>query len=300
MTKERGVSDMACASSYVDVDGVKMHYLEAGVGKTILLLHGMPASSYLWRNVLPYLADLGHCIAPDLLGFGKSDKPDITYSVHDHIKFITRFIEVLKLKDLLVVMHGYGSLMGLDYALKHESNCRGLVFYDAFLRPMQGENVSLPFQEQIVELREAFIEFDPSQTGVHFVDQMISQEVMSQINDVDLSHYREPFKSGGSLKPIIQYSADAPCGDGQSEIDHLMRGYSEKLTHSSLPKLLLYSMPGFIATMATVMWAKSHLKNIELIDVGEELHLGQESNPVMIGESISVWLQALEQSSGDK
>lgn len=300
MTKEKDVSSASYSSSYVDVDGVNIHYIEAGSGKTILLLHGVPASSYVWRNVLPYLADLGHCIAPDLVGFGKSDKPDIAYTVHDHIRFINRFIETLKLTDVLIVMHGFSSLMGLDYALHHESNCRGLVFYDAFLRPMQGDNVSLPFQEQIVELREAFVEFDPAKTGVHFVDQMISQEVMSQLNDADMAHYREPFLQAGSVKPIMQYSFDAPCGDGKSEVDLLVQRYSEKLCQSQLPKLLLYSIPGFITTIATVMWAKSHFKNIELIDVGEELHLGQESNPEMIGESISAWLQGVEQSSGDK
>lgn len=300
MTKERQVNKTSYTSSYVDVNGVKMHYLEAGSGKTILLLHGMPASSYLWRDVLPYLSDLGHCVAPDFVGFGKSDKPDIAYTVEDHIAFLNQFIETLKLQDILIVMHGFASLMGLDYVLHHESNCRGLVFYDAFLRPMQGEDLSLPFQEQIIELREAFIAFDPAKTGVHFVDQMISQEVMSQLNDADMAQYREPFLKGGSVKPIIQYSMDAPCGDGQSKIDMLMQRYSEQLVKSRLPKLLLYSMPGFITTMATVMWAKSHFKHLELIDVGEELHLGQESNPEMIGESISIWLQGIEQTSGDR
>jgi haloalkane dehalogenase len=300
MTKERKVNKLPYTSSYVDVNGVKIHYLEAGSGKAILFLHGMPASSYLWRDVLPYLISLGHCIAPDLVGFGKSDKPDIAYTVHDHIKFINQFISALGLKDVLIVMHGFGSLMGLDYALHHENNCRGLVFYEAFLRPMQGEDVSLPLQEQTLELRDAFIEFDPAKTGVHFVDQMILQEVMSQLSDADMAHYREPFLKSGTVKPIMQYSQDAPCGDGQSEIDSLMKRYSEKLVQSRLPKLLLYSIPGFITTMATVMWAKEHLKNLELIDVGEELHLGQESNPAMIGESISIWLQALEQSSGEE
>lgn len=300
MTKEREVNKTSYGSSFIEVNGVKIHYIEAGTGKPILFLHGMPVSSYLWRDVLPYLTSLGHCIAPDLVGFGKSDKPDIAYTVHDHIKFINQFIDALKLKELLIVMHGFGSLMGLDYALHHEKNCRGLVFYEAFLRPMQGEDVSLPLQEQTVELREAFIEFDPSKTGVHFIDQMLSQEMMNQLNDNDLATYREPFLKNGSVKPIMQYIQDAPCGDGQSEIDRLMKHYSEKLVQSTLPKLLLYSIPGFITTMATVMWAKAHLKNLELIDVGEELHLGQESNPAMIGESISVWLQAIEQSSGER
>ena len=80
-------------SHFVDVNGSKMHYIEAGQGDPILLLHGIPTSSYLWRNVMPHLAPLGRCIAPDLIGFGKSDKPNIEYSIFDHIKYIDKFIE---------------------------------------------------------------------------------------------------------------------------------------------------------------------------------------------------------------
>jgi haloalkane dehalogenase len=87
-----------------------------------------------------------------------------------------------------------------------------------------------------------------------------------------------------------------PKGDGKGEVDKLIADYSEKLTHSPLPKLLLYSVPGFITTIATIMWAKEHLPHLEIVDIGEELHLAQESNPMLLGETISVWLQGVEQS----
>lgn len=286
---------LKCPSKFADVHGSNMHYLEAGEGKPILFLHGVPTSSYVWRNIIPHLATLGKCIAPDLIGFGQSDKPDIAYSIQDHIKYIDGFINALGLKDITLVMHGWGSIIGCHYAMSHESNCRGLVFYEAFLRSMVDENISLPFEEQLIAFEEHESSYNPSTTGVEFVDAMMSQSIMRQLSQQELDHYRQPFSKAGTAKPIVQYMKDMPRGDGKSDVDKIIAAYTAKLEKSKLPKLLLYSFPGFITTIATAMWAKEHLPNLEVIDIGEELHLGQESCPDLIGESISIWLQGVEQ-----
>ena len=78
-------------SRYVEVHGSKIHYIEEGSGDPILFLHGNPASSYLWRNVIPHVSPYGRVIAPDLIGYGKSDKPFIEYRVFDQIKYIEGF-----------------------------------------------------------------------------------------------------------------------------------------------------------------------------------------------------------------
>jgi haloalkane dehalogenase len=93
----------------------------------------------------------------------------------------------------------------------------------------------------------------------------------------------------------MQYLKELPNGNEQGNAAKIIAEYSKKLTHSKLPKLMLYSVPGFITTIATVMWAKKNIPNLEMIDIGEELHLAQESCPGLIGESISVWLQSVEQ-----
>src|SRR5579863_576460 len=139
-------------SGVAEVLDSQMHYLEQGSGDPILLLHGMPSSSSVWRKVLPFLAPLGRCIAPDLIGMGKSGRPDLAYTIEDHIRYIEAFIEAKKLKNLTLVLHGWGSLIGFDYAMRHEANCKGLVFYESFLRPLQGSDLSLAYQEQLREL----------------------------------------------------------------------------------------------------------------------------------------------------
>lgn len=276
-------------SQYVNVLGAKMHYIEAGEGDPILFLHGIPTSSYVWRNVIPHLTSLGRCIAPDLIGMGQSDKPNIEYSIYDHIKYIERFIEELHLKNITLVMHGWGSMIGFDYAMRHENNCKGLVFYEAFLRSMnEAEQDSFPLQEQLLNL--------PPFDGPSFIDKILAPLVMRDLSDEEMNHYREPFIDKNSGKPISQYIEELAQNNGKSNIDSLIANYTTKLTQSSLPKLMMYSVPGFITTIATVMWAKEHLPHIEIIEVGEEWHLAQESNPVLMGESISAWLQSVEQS----
>ena len=295
MSNERISGKLTYPSKYVEVYGSKMHFVEAGEGDPILLLHGIPMSSYVWRNVIPHLSPLGRCIAPDLIGFGQSDKPDIDYSVLDHIKYIEKFIEALNLRKITLVMHGLGSVVGFDYAMSHEKNCKGLAFYEAFLRSINSEDVSLPFQEQLITLQDEENAYDIVSNGVSFIDKMMPQHIMRQLTDEEMNHYRQPFLQEGTSKPILQYLKELPRGAGKTKIDTLIANYSKKLTHSTLPKLLLYSVPGFITTIATVMWAKEQLPNLEIVDIGEELHLGQESNPQLIGETMSVWLQGIEQ-----
>lgn len=283
------------ASHYIDVYGSKIHYVEAGQGDPIVFLHGIPTSSYLWRNIIPHLSSLGRCIAPDLIGFGQSDKPDIEYSIFDHIKYFEKFVETLKLRNMVLVLHGWGSVIGFHYAMKNEKNCKGIAFYEAFLRTLNGNDLSLPYQEQLIALQTADNISEIAVNGASFVDLIIPQNIMRDLSEDEMQEYRKPFQQQGAGKPILQYLKELPNGAEKTKIDNLIADYSKKLTQSQLPKLLLYSVPGFITTIATVMWAKEYLPNLEIVEIGEELHLAQETNPQLMGETISVWLQGIEQ-----
>ncbi|MFQ5798233.1 MAG: alpha/beta fold hydrolase, partial [Bacteroidota bacterium] len=106
MTPTQNISaDFPYKSNYIEVHGSKIHYIDEGSGEPILFLHGNPTSSYLWRNIIPYLTPLGRCIALDLIGMGKSDKPDIEYRFFDHLKYVEGFIEKMGLKNITFVVH---------------------------------------------------------------------------------------------------------------------------------------------------------------------------------------------------
>lgn len=296
MTGKNISSAFPYPSKFVDVYGVKMHYVEEGTGDPILFLHGMPASSYVWRNVIPHLSSLGRCIAPDLIGMGKSAKPDIEYSIYDHIKYIDKFIETLGLTRVTIIMHGWGSVIGFDYAMRNEKNCKALAFYEAYLRPFHDDDVSLPFQEQIMTMEQQENIYELITDGTYFIDKVLPQEMMRPLTNEEISYYREPYLEKGSGKPLSQYLKELPRMDRNTKVDQLIANYSNKLTKSQLPKLMLYSVPGFITTIATAMWAKEHLPRLEVVDIGEELHYAQESDPTLMGEAISIWLQGIEQT----
>src|ERR1700754_3891212 len=124
---------------YVDVLDSKMAYVDEGESKAsepvALLLHGNPTSSYLWRNVIPHLAPHTRCVAPDLIGFGDSGKPDIAYRVEDHARYLQAFIERLGLNEVVLILHDWGSALGLDWARRHSERVRGLALME-FLAPV--------------------------------------------------------------------------------------------------------------------------------------------------------------------
>ncbi len=113
MTSESISAAFPFESKYVDVLGSQMHYIDEGSGDPILFLHGNPTSSYLWRNIIPHVTSMGRCIAPDLIGQGKSDKPDIEYLFFDHVEYIEGFIDALGLQNITLVIHDCGSGLGL-------------------------------------------------------------------------------------------------------------------------------------------------------------------------------------------
>ena len=111
--------------NYVDIAGLRMHYVDEGPsdGAIILLLHGEPSWSYLYRHIIPPLCDAGfRTIAPDLIGFGKSDKPSRKrdYSYARHVAWMTGFVEALELTDVTLFCQDWGSLIGLRVAAENE------------------------------------------------------------------------------------------------------------------------------------------------------------------------------------
>lgn len=128
--------DFPFESHYLEVQGAKLHYIDTGKGDPILFLHGNPTSSYLWRNIIPYVTPFGRCIALDLIGMGKSDKPDIDYRFFDHVKYVEGFIEAMGLQGITLVLHDWGSALGFHYASRNAANVKGMAFMEAILMPV--------------------------------------------------------------------------------------------------------------------------------------------------------------------
>jgi len=124
--------DYPFAPRWLEVDGLRMHYVDEGAGDPVLLLHGEPTWSFLWRGSIPPLARQHRVVAPDLIGFGRSDKPtDVGwYSYDGHVASIERLVDVLGLERITLVVHDWGGPIGLRFAVEHEALVERLVILD--------------------------------------------------------------------------------------------------------------------------------------------------------------------------
>jgi len=274
--------------------GSKMHYLDEGTGDPILFLHGIPTSSYLWRNIIPTLMPHGRCIAPDLIGMGLSDKPDIDYTVFDHIRYIDAFIESLNLSNITLVMHGWGSVIGFDYAVRHPDKIRGIAFFESHVQPPASwDSLSLPMQIRAFWLSDESTQYRQVVEENYFVEHFLPKGVLTSLDQSVMDHYRKPFQRLSDRKVLWQYFSDLPLGEGPDDVLALMNNYSLKLQTLDMPKLMLYVVPGFITPISTVVWCRDHLSHLTLVDLGEGLHFIQESNPQAFSKALLNWHQSI-------
>ncbi len=278
-------------SKQVEVLGSTLHYLEVGQGDPILFIHGLPASSYLWRQVLPKLASKGRCLAIDLIGCGASGKPDIDYSVFDHIRYLEAFIEALGLKRLTLVMHAWGSVIGLAYAMKHSENVKNIVVMEGHIRPTtEWSMVSLPVQEIALNLNAPDGGYDAVVNRNALVENVLPKGVLRALTAEEMENYRKPFPDPSSRRPLWQFVQEIPLGDQSTPVLDLIKKYSDWLCQTSLPKLIFYAVPGFNTSISTLQWAKEHMPNLILVDLGDDLHYFPETQPDKIAAELGQYL----------
>jgi len=291
MTTKAISADFSFESKFVEVHGSKIHYIDEGSGDPILFLHGNPTSNYLWRNIIPYLVPHGRCIAPDLIGMGKSDKPDVEYRFLDHYKYVEGFIEKLGLSNVTVVIHDWGSGLGFHYAMTHEKNIKGIAFMEALLKPMKWADFPSGNKVGFKLFRSPGIGWFMISVLNMFLTKLMPKMIVRKLSSEEMGHYTEPFKTIQSRQPIRQWPCEIPIDGEPSDVHKIMSSYSQKLQESELPKILFFGSPGAIIDSKGVDWCKQNLKNLETVDIGEGLHYIQEDNPHLIGEELAKWYQ---------
>lgn len=293
MTAKPDISaDFPFEPHYIDVHGSKIHYVDEGSGDPILFLHGQPTSSYLWRNIIPHVTSVGRAVAMDLIGFGKSDKPDIEYRFFDHVKYVEGFIEEMGLKNVTLVIHDWGSALGFHYAMRHEDNIKGIAFMEAVIMPwsyaeMPPQNVEFFQNIRGANSRELLVEQNM------FVEQVLPSAIARELTEEEMNHYRQPFLDPSSREPVWRWPQEVPIDGEPADVNQAVISFSQKLQQSELPKLLFYATPGMITPEPVVEWCKQNLKNLTTVDIGEGIHYVQEDNPHQIGSELATWYRNL-------
>lgn len=296
-------ADFPFERQFVEVLGSDMAYVEDGEGPTILFIHGNPTSSYLWRNIIPFVSDTHRAIALDLIGMGASDKPDIDYTFQDHYAHVDAFIEALDLKDITLVLHDWGGGLGTYYASNHPENVRALVMMEAAAPPA----LPVPTWDAIADpqVRETFQGFRDPVLGPQiileqnaFVEGLLPQTILRPLTEAEMNAYREPFPTPESRKPVLVWPNEIPIeGTPARNVDAMMEA-AEWLSTSEHPKLYLYASPGLIISPETAAFIPQAMNNVQTRFIGSGIHFIQEDHPEIIGRNISDWLRDVVGTKG--
>lgn len=279
-------------SKYVEVEGAKIHYVEAGEGDPILFLHGNPTSVYLWRNIMPHVSGQGRAIAMDLIGMGKSEKLDLDYTYADHRKYVDGFIKTMELENITLVVHDWGSALGFDYATRHPENVAGIAFMEAIIPPAMPAP-SYDVMGPAAQIFKAMRTPGQGETMVlennFFVEMILPGAVVRTLSDAEREAYREPFKTKESRKPTLQWPRELPIGGEPAETVEVVTRIGEWMRETETPMLHFWATPGALNPEPVAKALVEQVKNLQSQYVGAGVHYLQEDHPELIGRTIADW-----------
>jgi haloalkane dehalogenase len=279
----------------IEVNGKRMAYVEMGEGDPIVFQHGNPTSSYLWRNIMPHLADRGRCIAVDLIGMGDSEKldnpgPD-SYRYAEHRDYLYAAWEQLGVTDnVTLVIHDWGSALGFEWAMRNPDKIRGIAYMEAIVRSMTWDE----WPETIRPLFEGF----RSEGGESmvlaknvFVERVLPGSVLRGLTDEEMAVYRRPFeRAGEDRRPTLTWPRQIPLAGEPDDVSAIADAYGEWLAQSDVPKLFINAEPGAILTGAQREFCRHFPNQTEVTVAGS--HFIQEDSPDEIAAAINAWLPA--------
>ena len=291
-------SEMPYEHQFIEILGSRMAYVEAGEGDPILFLHGQPTSSYLWRNIMPHLEDQGRVIAPDNIGFGMSDQPDLEYTFADHYRYIEAFIEEMGLTNITLVVHDWGSGLGLHYAQQNPDNVRGIVTMEAIIAPLIPAE---SYDAMPTDLGNFFRTVRDPESGRRllieenfFVEQALPGFIVRPLAEEAHDVYRAPFPAEQSRIQVNQWPNEMPIGEVPRQTHDIVTAYNAWLEETEIPWLFLYATPGALNPPEAADYWAARANNIETVYIGAGLHYVQEDQPYAIGRAISDWYRRLD------
>ena len=257
---------------------------------TVVFLHGNPTSSYLWRHVIPRVEGAARCLAPDLVGMGQSGKaPGGRYRFVDHVRYLDAWLDAMGLeRDVILVIHDWGSALGFHWAHRHPQRVRGLVYMEAIVRPLTWaewpENARKIFQGMRAPAGEDLV----LQKNV-FVERILPASILRALRDDEMEVYRAPFREPGEgRRPVLQWPREIPVEGEPADVVTIVADYSAWLRHSPVAKLFVNGDPGSILVGAQREFCRTWLNQDEVTVKG--LHFIQEDSPVEIGDAVRAFV----------
>ncbi len=286
-------SDWRTQKQYLDVHGHRIAYVEMGEGDPIVFQHGNPTSSFLWRNIMPALADRGRCIAVDLIGMGDSDKlensgPD-RYRFVEHREFLFDAWRQLGVEEnVTLVLHDWGSALGFDWARQNEDAVAGIAYMEAIVRPMSWAE----WPDAARGIFEAF----RSEAGEElilernlFIERVLPGSILRALDEEEMEEYRRPFtQSGEDRRPTLTWPRQIPLDGEPDDVVGIVADYSAWLESTPIPKLFVNADPGAILIGPQRDYCRRFPNQSEITVPG--LHFIQEDSADAIAAGIRDWM----------
>lgn len=275
----------------IDVLDSTMYYEETGSGAPWVFLHGNPGSSRLWREVLPAVGADARLLAPDLIGMGRSGKPDVPYRFGDHARYLDAWFERLGLGDVVLVGHDWGGSLAFDWAARHPDRVRGVAFFETIVRPMSWSELGEGPRSRAEAMRgpqgEALV-LDQD----FFVRTAYTGGVLDPLGEEELQAYLAPYPTRESRRPILEWARSLPLDGEPADVAERVERYDAWLAASAeVPKLLLTfdSSPTLLIDERMAGWCAANIAALETEHCGPAGHHAPEDRPEAIAKAITAW-----------
>ena len=284
-------------SRSVDVLGSSMNVVDVGeAGEVpVLFLHGNPTSSFLWRHVIRDRPPGWRCIAPDLIGMGRSGKPDIEYGLRDHIAYVDALVDALDLSQMVIVGHDWGVAIAFDRLRRFPDQVGALAFMEAHLRPLVGwDDFDPGGRELFQQLRTPGVGERMVLEENFFVETLLPAALQRELSPQEWAAYRRPYPDEASRRPLLRWAREIPVAGEPADAVAVMSAGAAGVTSSPVPKLLVHGRPGSIVTAETVEWCRRTMPALTVVDVGgPAVHFLPEDRPAEVSYAVWSWATSL-------
>ena len=290
-------ASMPYGKCFKSIKGKSIAYIDVGDGAPIVLLHGNPTSSYLWRNVIPHLEGIGRVIVPDLIGHGDSEKlPDSEgperYSFEISYEYLAGLLEELNItEDVTLVIHDWGSALGFHWAKHHPEAVKGIAYMEAIVCPVTWDDWPESARGIFKGFRSDKGEDLVLQRNM-FVEAVLPSSVIRQMGEEEMNQYRKAFIRVADRQPTLNWPRQIPIDGEPPHMVDLVASYGEWMaSNQELPKLFINADPGSILTGKARKFCRTWPNQKEVTVAGT--HFIQEDSPAEIGIAVAEWLQTI-------
>ena len=284
---------MTYQKKFTDVDGKQIAYVDEGAGDPIVLLHGNPASSFLWRNIIPELTQSGRVIVPDLIGHGDSDKLPASegpgrYTLEVAYHYVEELLKTIGAdKNVTLVIHDWGSGIGFLWAMRHSEQMKGIAYMEAIVKPMSWDD----WDQDAAGIFKGFRSEKGEDLILNrnmFIEAVLPASVMRTLTEAEMNTYRAPYVNADDRQPLLNWPRQIPIEGEPENIVDLVNEYGAFMASSEMPKLFINADPGSILTGRQREFCRTWPNQQEITVKG--LHFIQEDSPLEIGQAVAKWV----------